>query len=126
MSAILKAIADGDWHSTEWLAIELSISRRSVAQQMRRHVVDGLVERSVEKPFDYRLIAQPAEAPTAWPPAVVAAPPPTADVAPVDAPPIASFAIWDDGSITISRDSDAMYLSPDEVARLNAHMARFR
>jgi hypothetical protein len=54
------------------------------------------------------------------------APPPTADVAPVDAPPIASFAIWDDGSITISRDSDAMYLSPDEVARLNAHMARFR
>jgi hypothetical protein len=119
---VLAYIADGGWHDTDLIAAGVGITNRSVAQQMRRHVAAGTVERSGAKPFSYRLAATDREAF----PVVVAAPPPTAEVEPVDAPPIAWFAIWDDGSITISRDSDAMYLSPDEVARLNAHMARFR
>jgi hypothetical protein len=37
----------------------------------------------------------------------------------------ASFAIWDDASMSVTRGQDSMYLTPADVTRLRAHLARF-
>ena len=111
--SILQQLADGQWWQTAMLAEACGLMVRSCAQSLRHLVNEGRVERSEETPFQFRLA--PAEASSG-----------AADEAVVEeAVAAASFAIWCDASMSVTRGQESMCLTPADVTRLRAHLARF-
>jgi hypothetical protein len=111
--SILQQLADGQWWQTAMLAEACGLMVRSCAQSLRHLVNEGRVERSEDTPFQFRLTSAEAGSGAADEVVVEEA------VAP------ASFAIWGDASMSVTRSQDSMYLTPADVTRLRAHLARF-
>ena len=119
---ILNAL-DSAAMTSDQLALELEVSRRSIGQRMRSLTMDGYVTQDAAGlwhlvPEAMRSAIATASVATEL---VDASPPPDA----VDDPEI-SVAVWDDGSMTINVGTQSTYLPPGAVKRMAAHMARFR
>ncbi|MFM1991322.1 MAG: hypothetical protein RJA99_4279 [Pseudomonadota bacterium] len=111
--AVLAVMAEDTWHSTAAIAEASGLAVRAVAQTLRHLVGDGHVEKTADGTGLFRRLV--AGALTVVDHATHAAEPPLP----------ASYAVWDDGAMTITRAQGTVYLSPDEVSRLRAHLARF-
>lgn len=122
---ILSPLAGGEWVALGDIAQALGVTVRSAAQQLRPHHAAGRVERSDAKPYSFRLVEgggalAVVERPTPNQPQPVA-------VEVVDDRPQASFAVWDDGEVSISRGEEAgIVLTVPEVRRLVQHLAKWQ
>ena len=101
---ILELLADGDWYAGAALAHVLKRPVRAVASTLKRMVADGRLERSEQEPHQVRLARTEPE---------------------VEAVAASSFAIWDDGSMSVTRGQESMFLTQDDVRRLRSHLARY-
>jgi len=109
--------------TSDQLAVELGVSRRSIGQRMRGLMASGCVRQDAAGlwhlvPASMRSDVSAASTATE---VVEAEPAPDA----VDDPEVA-IAVWDDGSMTINVGQQSTYLPPGAVKRMAAHMARFR
>lgn len=116
----LDVLNDGRTHMATEIAEAVGCTVKSVGQLMRRHVADGTVERlQVGGAPAYRLASQ-----TEREVAVLDELQPIEAETTDDAPPL-SFAVWDDGALTITRGQESLFLAPGDVDRLRTHLGRF-
>lgn len=109
---VLAVMAEGTWHSTAAIAEASGLAVRQVAQILRHLAGSGRVEKADDGTGLFRRASGGALT-------VVESSDATADE-----PVPASYAIWDDGAMTITRAQESMYLSAEDVERLRAHLAR--
>jgi hypothetical protein len=115
---ILNAL-DSTAMTSDQLAVELEVSRRSIGQRMRSLMMAGWVRQDAAGLW--HLVPASMRSDVAAAEVVEAEPAPDA----VDDPEVA-IAVWDDGSMTINVGQQSTYLPPGAVKRMAAHMVRFR
>jgi hypothetical protein len=116
---ITQHLSTDKWVESADLAAALGINIRSLGQRMRALYMAGAVVRSESAPYAYRL-PDGLAGPVGGDLTVID------DDAPCEPVPPASFAIWDDGSLSVHKGDSQVALDIEDVKRLITFVTRFR